>query len=200
MPAPPVNDKPTKEQGQKQTRQGFSASIQTGAPGSRAPFGQASASYSPDTTASSTPKYQAIAPHVDGSRDNLMMTDTYANSGDVAYNDVPAAPVAGPSSLSYGMSGGAAQTLPSHPPTYDVPMPHIGTYAGGTMIGSQDVDVNHLQNQGAFPFSFSNEFVPWLEYLPQDVLSYFGDQQQGYTTQLTNPDQDNQPGEHQTSQ
>lgn len=129
-----------------------------------------------------------------------MMTDTYANSGDVAYNDVPAAPVTSPPSISYGMSGGAAQTLTSHPQTYDVPVPHMGTYAGGTMIGSQDVDVNHLQSQGAFPFSFSNEFVPWLEYLPQDVLSYFGDQQQGYATQLTNPDQHDQPGEHETSQ
>jgi hypothetical protein len=48
--------------------------------------------------------------------------------------------------------------------------------AGDMMIESQDIDMNALQNQDTFPFSFSNDFLPWLEYLPQDVLSFFEEQ------------------------
>ena len=41
------------------------------------------------------------------------------------------------------------------------------------MIESQDVDMS-ASSQGGFTFP-SGEMIPWLEYLPQDVLSYFGD-------------------------
>ncbi|OAX84197.1 hypothetical protein ACJ72_01429 [Emergomyces africanus] len=45
-------------------------------------------------------------------------------------------------------------------------------------IESQDVDMNTLlQDQSAFPFSFDGDFIPWLEYLPADVISYFGEHQ-----------------------
>lgn len=41
------------------------------------------------------------------------------------------------------------------------------------MIESQDIDVNGFPHAG---FAFPNgEMIPWLEYLPQDVLDYFGD-------------------------
>lgn len=32
-----------------------------------------------------------------------------------------------------------------------------------------------FHNQAEFPFIFSNEFNPYLEYLPPDVINYFGD-------------------------
>lgn len=43
-----------------------------------------------------------------------------------------------------------------------------------------------LQSQDAFPFSFHGELIPWLEYLPQDVLSFFGEHQ-NYTS-LVSPE------------
>lgn len=45
------------------------------------------------------------------------------------------------------------------------------------MIESQDIDMNTLQNTNAFPFSINGDLIPHLEYLPQDVLSYFGEHQ-----------------------
>lgn len=52
----------------------------------------------------------------------------------------------------------------------------MSSNAGGMMIESHDVDMNSLQQQESFPFS-SGEILPWLEYLPQDVLSFFGENQ-----------------------
>ncbi|KAJ5091214.1 hypothetical protein NUU61_006084 [Penicillium alfredii] len=52
--------------------------------------------------------------------------------------------------------------------------PSINTNPGGMMIESHDVDVNSLHHQESFPFS-NGEILPWLEYLPQDVLSFFGE-------------------------
>ncbi|OOQ87802.1 C6 transcription factor [Penicillium brasilianum] len=49
-------------------------------------------------------------------------------------------------------------------------------HTGGMMIESHDVDMNTLQQQESFPFS-NGEILPWLEYLPQDVLSFFGENQ-----------------------
>jgi hypothetical protein len=46
----------------------------------------------------------------------------------------------------------------------------------GMMIGSHEVDMNSLNHQESFPFA-NGEILPWLEYLPQDVLSFFGDHQ-----------------------
>ncbi|PGH15927.1 hypothetical protein AJ79_02094 [Helicocarpus griseus UAMH5409] len=65
--------------------------------------------------------------------------------------------------------------LPAHsnPQTGDT-----NTYLGGNneimSIESQDIDMNSLQDQTTFPFSFDGEFMPWLEYLPPDVRSYLG--------------------------
>lgn len=54
--------------------------------------------------------------------------------------------------------------------------PNVSTNAGAMMIESHDVDMNSLQQQDAFPLSH-DEILPWLEYLPQDVLSFFGEHQ-----------------------
>ncbi|KAG2420943.1 hypothetical protein HFD88_000557 [Aspergillus terreus] len=49
--------------------------------------------------------------------------------------------------------------------------------AGDIFIESQDIDMATLQQQDHLPFNFNGEILPWLEYLPQDVLNYFGDNQ-----------------------
>ncbi|GFF23218.1 uncharacterized protein BH2278 [Aspergillus udagawae] len=54
---------------------------------------------------------------------------------------------------------------------------NIGSNFGGVFIESQDVDMNALQQQEHFPFPFNGEILPYLEYLPQDVLHYFEEQQ-----------------------
>lgn len=54
--------------------------------------------------------------------------------------------------------------------------PATGSH-GDVMIGSQDIDMATLQQQDQLPFAFNGEILPWLEYLPQDVLNYFGEHQ-----------------------
>lgn len=71
----------------------------------------------------------------------------------------------------------------SIPPTPAHPRSHVDTGTdlhplnadnNGMMIGSHDVDMNTLNHQESFPFA-NGEILPWLEYLPQDVLNFFGD-------------------------
>ncbi|KAJ5676644.1 uncharacterized protein N7477_002277 [Penicillium maclennaniae] len=54
--------------------------------------------------------------------------------------------------------------------------PGMHTDNNGMMIESHDVDMNSLHQPDSFPFS-NGEILPWLEYLPQDVLSLFGEPQ-----------------------
>ncbi|KAJ9486307.1 hypothetical protein VN97_g7046 [Penicillium thymicola] len=61
--------------------------------------------------------------------------------------------------------------------------------ASGMMIGSHEVDMNSIHHQDSFPF-VNGEILPWLEYLPQDVLSFFGDHQ---NYPLMSPDDVSQP-------
>lgn len=51
----------------------------------------------------------------------------------------------------------------------------IGSHAGDVLIESQDIDVNSLHHQSNLPFALNGDVLPWLEYLPQDVLNYFGE-------------------------
>ena len=57
---------------------------------------------------------------------------------------------------------------PGHSQTGAMPTPY-----SDMMIESQDIDMMHQQGF-AFP---GGDMIPWLEYLPQDVLSYFGEAQ-----------------------
>lgn len=61
--------------------------------------------------------------------------------------------------------------------------------SNGVMIGSHDVDMNALHHQESFPFA-NGEILPWLEYLPQDVLNFFGDHQ---TYPIMSPDDVSRP-------
>ncbi|KAL4871303.1 hypothetical protein BDV12DRAFT_164575 [Aspergillus spectabilis] len=68
----------------------------------------------------------------------------------------------------------------------------INPQMGDLLIESQDIDMSALQQQDQFPFPFSG--LPWLEYLPQDVLSYFGSEHQNYP--LMSPDEGPPPPPH----
>lgn len=60
--------------------------------------------------------------------------------------------------------------------------PHAG---GDLLIESQDVDMSALHQQDQFPFPING--LPWLEYLPPDVLSYFNPDHQNFP--LMSPDE-----------
>lgn len=55
--------------------------------------------------------------------------------------------------------------------------PGGSSHGGDVLIETQDIDMSTLQQQNNLPFALNGEVLPWLEYLPQDVLSYFGDHQ-----------------------
>ncbi|KAL5335377.1 fungal-specific transcription factor domain-containing protein [Aspergillus crustosus] len=86
--------------------------------------------------------------------------------------------------------------IPSTTSDHHVPSNQIGTRPsdlhsninhrmGDLLIESQDIDMSALQQQDQFPFPFGG--LPWLEYLPQDVLNYFGNEHQNYP--LMGPDE-----------
>ncbi|KAJ6160450.1 hypothetical protein N7470_003846 [Penicillium chermesinum] len=96
-----------------------------------------------------------------------------------------------PPSQIEGHNAAYAYPVSSGPPSDQ----HIGAQmnsrpdlSGGMMIESHDVDMNSLHHQESFPFSHG-EIIPWLEYLPQDVLNFFGENQNFslMTPEDTNP-------------
>ncbi|QGA15027.1 hypothetical protein EYB26_002683 [Talaromyces marneffei] len=132
---------------------------------------------------------------------NIIASNSYAATG------------TGPSHAVY--SSALAHSQMQSPYTYSSPsyQPHqhqpYHTYTAqyapsnlsDTLIESQDIDMAAFHNQAEFPFIFSNEFNPYLEYLPPDVINYFGDssssssavaaqqQQQFGATALLSPDE-----------
>ncbi|KAJ6031795.1 hypothetical protein N7540_002527 [Penicillium herquei] len=84
------------------------------------------------------------------------------------------------SAFNYPVSSTAADQHGSHTHMH----PSMHSQHGGMMIESHDVDMNNIQHQESFPFS-NGEILPWLEYLPQDVLSFFGD---NHNYPMMNPD------------
>ncbi|KAJ5614694.1 hypothetical protein N7528_008348 [Penicillium herquei] len=84
------------------------------------------------------------------------------------------------SAFNYPDSSTAADQHGSHTHMH----PSMHSHNGGMMIESHDVDMNNIQHQESFPFA-NGEILPWLEYLPQDVLSFFGD---NHNYPMMNPD------------
>lgn len=80
------------------------------------------------------------------------------------------APPPPPAAASRAASQMPAATLPVQPHP-----PFTLLHPGDVLIESQDIDMNSFQEQGPFSFSINGELIPWLEYLPQDVLNYFGE-------------------------
>ncbi|PYH45690.1 putative C6 transcription factor [Aspergillus saccharolyticus JOP 1030-1] len=70
--------------------------------------------------------------------------------------------------------------------------PDAGSHTGNVFIESQEVDMTMLQQHESLPFAFGGEIIPWLEYLPQDVLNYFGDNQ-NYSGMLSPDDEPPRP-------
>ncbi|KAF3481217.1 pathway-specific nitrogen regulator [Arthroderma uncinatum] len=93
----------------------------------------------------------------------------------------PGVPLPRESSTQYTFhnpSSYSGHTIPvldnTHVPGYD----NVPLNAQNLTIESQDIDMNTLQDQNHFPFAFEGGgFMPWLEYLPEDVLHFFGDHQ-----------------------
>ncbi|ETN37539.1 uncharacterized protein HMPREF1541_07161 [Cyphellophora europaea CBS 101466] len=99
-------------------------------------------------------------------------------------------PTASTTNLSSNNSGGVGTPTPSLSQTYShdyaaPPPPPSHMYnpaAGGggypnygdMLIESQDVDMMTVAGANALSFP-GGDMIPWLEYLPQDVLSYFGE-------------------------
>ena len=95
----------------------------------------------------------------------------------------PLTPIASNTS-SHSLPG--STPLPSQPQNYDyASAPQISTFSnpagpfnmsyGDMLIESQDIDMtgaNGAMSGLSFP---GGDMIPWLEYLPQDVLNYFGD-------------------------
>ncbi|KAL1953530.1 hypothetical protein VTO42DRAFT_2628 [Malbranchea cinnamomea] len=73
----------------------------------------------------------------------------------------------------------AHSTTSGHPGSRPLPLGYANTLgtAHGVTIQTQDINVNAIQDQNGLPLTFSGEFIPWLEYLPRDVINYFGDHQ-----------------------
>lgn len=47
--------------------------------------------------------------------------------------------------------------------------------ANDVLIESQNIDMNMLHDPGNLPFAFNGDSLQWLEYLPPDVASLFGE-------------------------
>lgn len=92
-----------------------------------------------------------------------------------AYANAQAAPSSEPNNLNYSQPQTSIPKYAAQPP----PSQHYPNVVPGpmndmAMIESQDIDFN--APQGGLTFS-GGDMVPWLEYLPPDVLNYFGDPQ-----------------------
>lgn len=78
----------------------------------------------------------------------------------------------------YGVPSGGQQAGGSHlaPRTAEYNS-GIGSNASDVLIESQNIDMNMLQHPDHLPFGFNGDSFPWLEYLPTDVASLFGEHQ-----------------------
>ena len=118
----------------------------------------------PDSNTRTTRPLQTIQPSFSGLPSSQLETQPSVETQPSAFNySIPPAPDH-PSRNQMG-SGGPGTDLHS-----------LNADSDGMMIGSHDVDMNSLHHQESFPFA-NGEILPWLEYLPQDVLSFFGDHQ-----------------------
>ncbi|CAI7611825.1 unnamed protein product [Penicillium manginii] len=125
--------------------------------------------------ASNNPKFATVPRTVGASPPYFMsMNSPFPDStsrttapGGYAPN-LPSNQMEGGSAYGYGVTSAAAE---HHSHGHMGP---LNASTGGMMIESHDVDMNTLHQQESFPFS-NGEIIPWLEYLPQDVLSFFGE-------------------------
>lgn len=163
---------------------------------------QAIGSYDQGTSQYQTPNSYALPSH--NAQPSVQNVPRYSNLGSSDGASPPGYNLVSPSNLPSHNSQGSAQaplrgmssdlSSPyqynphSTPSGHDMPdnrhlTGNVLGYANtagnvhGVTIQTQDIDVNAIQDQNGFPLSFDGEFIPWLEYLPQDVINYFGEHQ-----------------------
>ena len=90
---------------------------------------------------------------------------------------------------SYDFNYNTPESTQYYPMAASTPTPY-----SDMMIESQDVDMSG-SSQGGFTLP-SGEMIPWLEYLPQDVLNYFGEVPDDGTGTFVNPSGHGPPGGH----
>lgn len=175
LPAPQIGEGPETQL----PAQGLAAG---GVSNSGAPYSQALPAYS-SSAATQPVNIPTAVPKFQPSNEAMLSAHPYTPSGpttptgaQAVYNQNLA-----PSQLtSYGYTApGATASQPISNNLHMVPPP-MAQQISDMLIESQDIDMTAFHNQEAFPFTFSNEFNPWLEYLPADVINYFGDQTQNY--------------------
>ncbi|KAL1962399.1 hypothetical protein VTN77DRAFT_9738 [Rasamsonia byssochlamydoides] len=159
----------------------------------------------PSSVTAAAQKYPSAPSHLNtnlllGMNNPFAGSSTRTSSGSQSVYNLAAPQIAdSTSSFNYGVPHSTTgPTVPGQlPNTNAVLAPGMSIQVGDMMmmIESQDIDMNTLQNQDTFPFSFSNDFVPWLEYLPQDVVSFFEEQHhhQGYAPLMGPQGGDPQP-------
>ncbi|CRG89384.1 Nitrogen assimilation transcription factor nit-4 [Talaromyces islandicus] len=149
---------------------------------SSAPYSQALPAY----TSSAAPRPANIptaVPKFQPPNEALLSANPYTPSGPTTPTGAPTVYNQNltPSQLaSYGYTAPGSTT--SQPISNNLHMvaPPTTQQISDMLIESQDIDMTSFHNQEAFPFTFSNDFNPWLEYLPADVINYFGDTSQNY--------------------
>ncbi|KAH8698951.1 putative C6 transcription factor [Talaromyces proteolyticus] len=191
LPAPPLDEAQVADQGIP------SAQIQRSGP-----------SYPPTISAYSSSQAAAAAsisasvPKFPASNDNMLSSNPYTPSGTgtpTGTHNVYNQNLVSSQLTSYGYATAGSSSSQPLTDNLNILAPQMTPQMSDMLIESQDIDMNSFHNQNSFPFAFSNDFNPWLEYLPPDVINnYFGDPSQNYgTTLMSPPDVDDQRGSQQ---
>lgn len=160
-------------------------------------FAQSMAAYPSGPTANSSNILSPPVPKFSGpGNNNIIASNPYATTGTGPSHTVYSSALTQsqiPSPYTYGSTSYHHQP---HQP-YAMHNQYTPSHLSDTLIESQDIDMAAFHNQAEFPFIFSNDFNPYLEYLPPDVITYFGDsssaaaqQQQFGAAALLSPDED----------
>ncbi|PLN83453.1 fungal-specific transcription factor domain-domain-containing protein [Aspergillus taichungensis] len=97
-----------------------------------------------------------------------------------------------PATYGYHMPAAAAEQSTSGTPMGPEYHTSFAPRGRDVLIESQDIDMATLQQQDQLPFALGGDILPWLEYLPPDVLSYFGEHQH-YPTMMNSHDSTPRP-------
>jgi hypothetical protein len=169
------------------SRQSFTQSIPT--------YSSVSAPDSLNLSSSRVPKFSGP-----GNNSNSIVTPNLYAASSTGPAHALYGPALTPSQItsSYGFesaTGSSSQSMPNNLQSQPSNMliPQFASQMSDMLIESQDIDMAAFHNQAEFPFTFSNDFNPYLEYLPPDVINYFGEPSHNYGTSLISPPE----GDHQ---
>lgn len=156
-------------------------------------------------TAAAAEKYPGLVPsgRVSTSDANLLLglnatyptTRPHPSGAQSRYSqDLPSTSGMGgqPATYGYHMPAAAAEQSTSATPVGPEYHTSFAPRGRDVLIESQDIDMATLQQQDQLPFALGGDILPWLEYLPPDVLSYFGEHQH-YPTMMNSHDSTPRP-------